>query len=199
MKNKLNDALLSLVVLTLLGVQGCQKSPQPQAKPENVSSSASTSSQPPSAPQTHLKVGDVAPDFTLPDTDGKPVHLADFRGKKNVTLAFYVLAFTGGWTKELKAYQADIANFEKSDTQVIGISVDSYAANNRFKEDIGVTFPLLSDIKRQVVRTYGIFDEERFVGSRATFVIDKNGIIRHIEQGAEAIDPTGAYQACSAF
>jgi peroxiredoxin len=99
----------------------------------------------------------------------------------------------------LKAYQSDLANFEKSDTQVLGISVDSYAANKRFKEDIGVTFPLLSDIKRQVVRSYGIFDEERFVGSRATFVIDKDGIIRHIEQGAEAIDPTGAYQACSAF
>ena len=62
-----------------------------------------------------------------------------------------------------------------------------------------MTFPLLSDIKRQVVRAYGIFDEERFIGSRATFVIDKNGVIRHIEQGAEAIDPTGAYQACSAF
>ncbi|MDQ3819929.1 MAG: peroxiredoxin family protein, partial [Acidobacteriota bacterium] len=96
-------------------------------------------------------------------------------------------------------YQADIAKFEQNNTQVLGISVDSYASNRRFKEDIGVTFPLLSDIKRQVVREYGVFDEERFVGSRATFVIDKDGIIRHIEQGAEAIDPTGAYQACSAF
>ena len=77
--------------------------------------------------------------------------------------------------------------------------MDSYAANKRFAEDIGVTFPLLSDFKRQVVRDYGIFDEERAVGRRATFVIDKDGIIRHIEQGASAIDPTGAYQACSAF
>ena len=99
----------------------------------------------------------------------------------------------------MKAYQADIAKFEETNTQVIGISVDSYAANKRFAEDIGVTFPLLSDFKRQVVRDYGIFDEARFVGSRATFVIDKDGIIRHIEQGASAIDPTGAYQACSAF
>jgi peroxiredoxin len=99
----------------------------------------------------------------------------------------------------LKAYQADIAKFEETNTQVIGISVDSYAANKRFAEDIGVTFPLLSDFKRQVVRDYGIFDEERFVGNRATFVIDKDGVIRHIEQGSSAIDPTGAYQACSAF
>ncbi len=54
------------------------------------------SAQQPAAPQTHLKVGDRAPDFTLTDTAGKPVKLSDFRGKKNVTLAFYVLAFTGG-------------------------------------------------------------------------------------------------------
>ena len=99
----------------------------------------------------------------------------------------------------MKAYQADIANFEKTNTQVIGVSVDSFAANKRFKEDIGVTFPLLSDMKREAVKAYGVFDEERFVGRRATFVIDKEGIIRHVEQGNSAIDPTGAYQACSAF
>jgi peroxiredoxin len=97
----------------------------------------------------------------------------------------------------LKAYQADIAKFESTETQVIGISVDSFAANKRFAEDIGVTFPLLSDFKRQVVRAYGIFDEERSVGRRATFIVDKQGVIRSIEQGASAIDPTGAYQACS--
>jgi peroxiredoxin len=82
---------------------------------------------------------------------------------------------------------------------VLGVSVDSFAANRRFKEDIGVTFPLLSDMKRQAVKAYGIFDEEHFLGRRATFVIDTGGVIRHIEQGNSAIDPTGAYQACSAF
>jgi cytochrome oxidase Cu insertion factor (SCO1/SenC/PrrC family) len=65
---------------------GQQAPSPPAAKPQG----------PPAAPKTNLKVGDLAPDFTLPDTKGQPVHLADFRGKKNVILAFYVLAFTGG-------------------------------------------------------------------------------------------------------
>ena len=99
----------------------------------------------------------------------------------------------------MKAYQADIAKFEQSNTQVLGISVDSYAANKRFKEEIGVTFPLLSDFKRQVVKEYGIFDEEGGYARRATFTVDKEGVIRHIEQGKEAIDPTGAYQSCTAL
>ena len=97
----------------------------------------------------------------------------------------------------MKAYQADIAKFDATDTQVLGISVDSFAANKRFAEDLGVTFPLLSDFKRTVSKDYGILDEERGFATRATFVIDKEGIIRHVEQGGSAIDPTGAYQACS--
>ncbi len=97
----------------------------------------------------------------------------------------------------MKAYQADIAKFDAAGTQVLGISVDSFAANKRFAQDIGVTFPLLSDFKRKVSQDYGIFDEERGFATRATFVVDKEGFIRHIEQGTTAIDPTGAYQSCS--
>ena len=100
----------------------------------------------------------------------------------------------------MKAYQADIAKFEATDTQVLGISVDSPPANARFAQDIGVTFPLLSDfVRRQVVKDYGLFMEQYGIGTRATFVVDKEGIIRHVEQGNTAIDPTGAVQACSIF
>ena len=75
--------------------------------------------------------------------------------------------------------------------------MDSFAANGAFAKQIGVTFPLLSDFKRDVSKKYGILDENRLVATRATFVLNKDGIIQHIKQGSTAIDPTGAYQACS--
>jgi len=97
----------------------------------------------------------------------------------------------------MKAYQADIAKFETTDTQIFGISVDSVPANKEFANKIGVTFPLLSDFKRTVVRDYGIFNEEGGYGNRATFVIDKDGIIQHIAEGNVAIDPTAAEDTCN--
>ncbi len=75
--------------------------------------------------------------------------------------------------------------------------MDSFAANGRYRQDLGVTFPLLSDWHRKVVKDYGIFNEKNGYSRRATFVVDKEGIIRHIEEGNTAIDPTGAYQACN--
>lgn len=74
--------------------------------------------------------------------------------------------------------------------------MDSFAANKRFAQDIGVKFPLLSDWKRRTTKDYGLYNEESGYGNRATFVIDKDGIIQHVEVGRTAIDPTGAYQAC---
>ena len=100
MKKMSKDKVLALSMFVLLGAQGCQQAPQSQSKLANASNSGNSSDsaapQQPSAPQTQLKVGEIAPDFTLTDTNGQPVKLSDFRGKKNVTLAFYVLAFTGG-------------------------------------------------------------------------------------------------------
>ncbi len=74
--------------------------------------------------------------------------------------------------------------------------MDSFAANKRFAEDIKVNFPLLSDWKRTATKDYGLYNEETGYGTRATFVVDKEGKIQHLEVGRTAIDPTGAYQVC---
>lgn len=97
----------------------------------------------------------------------------------------------------MKAYQADIAKFDETDTQVLGISVDSPFANGAFAKELGVLFPLLSDFKRTASKDYGVLNEDGGYATRATFVVDKEGIIRHVEQGNSAIDITGAAQACS--
>ncbi|MBI3933719.1 MAG: redoxin domain-containing protein [Acidobacteria bacterium] len=97
----------------------------------------------------------------------------------------------------MSAYQADIATFEGAETQIMGISVDSFASNRRFAEDLKLTFPLLSDFKRTVSKQYGILDDQRDVAMRTTYVIDKQGIVQYIDQGSEAIDPTGVKQFCT--
>ena len=74
--------------------------------------------------------------------------------------------------------------------------MDSFAANKRFAQDIGVKFPLLSDWKRKTTKEYGLYNEQSGYGSRATFVVDKDGLIQYLEVGKTAVDPTGAYQAC---
>jgi peroxiredoxin len=83
------------------------------------------------------------------------------------------------------------------DTQVLGISVDSPYANQAYAKQLGLTFPILSDFKRDVVRRYGIFMEDSNVAYRTTIAVDKDGIIQHIEQGSQAIDINGAMSACS--
>src|SRR5438445_11460078 len=97
----------------------------------------------------------------------------------------------------MKAYQADIAKFETTDTQIFGLSVDSVPANREFAKQNGITFPLLSDFKRTVVKDYGVFNEEQGFGNRATFVIDKDGIIQHIVRDRAAVDPASAEAACN--
>ena len=97
----------------------------------------------------------------------------------------------------MKAYQDGLAKFEANDTQVFGVSVDSIPTNAHWAQELGVTFPLLSDFNRKVSADYGIFNAERGFSNRATFVIDKEGKIQHIEEGKTAIDPSGAEQACS--
>jgi peroxiredoxin len=141
--------------------------------------------------------GEAAPDFTAPATTGVKVTLSQFRGKKNVVLAFFPKAFTGGCTKEMQGYQAGISQFVDSNTVVFGISLDDVETNKKFADSLGLEFALLSDPSGEVAKKYGVYNAERNIASRTTFVIDKEGKITHTEEGSAAIDISGAAMACS--
>jgi peroxiredoxin len=96
------------------------------------------------------------------------------------------------------AYQAGIAKFSGAGTEVFAISTDNVPSQKEFAEKVKASFPLLSDFaKREVSAKYGVLMPDRGIANRATFVIDKEGKIQHIEEGSSAIDPTGAETACS--
>ena len=129
------------------------------------------------------KVGDKAPDFNLKSTSGDQVTLSQFKGQKNVLLAFFPLAFTGTCTAENCSFSENYGKFETKDTVVLPISVDSTPTLNEFKGKHKMTHHLLSDFKRDVGRAYGVLDEEKFFTKRAYFLVDKNGVLRwkHVE------------------
>ena len=128
--------------------------------------------------------GQLAPDFTLFDSEKNKVNLSDFK-KKNVLLLFFPLAFTGVCTKELCSIRDNIALYNNADAQVLGISVDSLYVLNKFKEEQHLNFPLLSDFNRQASKAFDVLYETfpsfemQGVSKRAAFVIDKEGIIQY--------------------
>jgi peroxiredoxin Q/BCP len=127
-----------------------------------------------------VKVGSVAPDFTLPSQAGEMVSLKDFSGRKPVVLFFYPKDDSPGCTKEVCAFRDNFEEFSKLDVQVIGISSDSVESHRRFAAKHDLSFPLLSDeggnIRRlyEVPKTFGLFP------GRVTYVIDKEGVVRHV-------------------
>ena len=129
-----------------------------------------------------LKVGDTAPDFTLRTANGIEWHLADFRGEKNVVLAFVPYAFSSVCSAQLPSYESELERFKDFDTEVISISLDSTYALNAWAKSMHTSFPLLSDFYPQgkVVDLYGV-RHQAGMSNRAVIVIDKEGIIRYIE------------------
>ncbi|MCX8056606.1 MAG: thioredoxin-dependent thiol peroxidase [Ignavibacteria bacterium] len=126
-----------------------------------------------------LKVGDKAPDFKLPDADGKFYSLSDYIGKKPVVIYFYPKADTPGCTKQACGIRDEWSDFEKNGIQVLGISVDSKESLKKFREKYNLNFPLLSDEKKEVSKAYGVLNLLGFA-SRVTFIVDKQGKIVHI-------------------
>lgn len=122
--------------------------------------------------------GDIAPDFTARSTTGEMVTLSSFRGKRNVLLAFFPLAFTGTCTEELCEFTRDQFNFGQIDVEIIPISVDAVPSLRAFKRQENISPELVSDFSRDVSRAYGVLDDVKFHSKRSCFLIDKQGIVR---------------------
>ena len=131
-----------------------------------------------------VDVGSTAPDFTLTNQDRQPVALSAQKGKP-VVLAFFPAAFSSVCAKELCTFRDSIAQLGKADAQVYGISVDTFFTLKAFQDQQALTFPLLSDFNKQVIRDYGVFNEDMIglkgIAKRAVFVIDRAGVVRHRE------------------
>jgi len=143
---------------------------------------------------TELKKGDIAPAFTLFDTDKKQVSLADYKGK-NVVMLFFPLAYSSFCTEELCSVRDTMHEYNDANAAVIGISIDSLFVLDKFKKDEQLNFDLLSDFNKEVSNAYGVlYDvfpafDYKGVSKRAAFVINTDGIVQYAE-----ICPTPGHQ-----
>jgi peroxiredoxin len=126
-----------------------------------------------------LIIGDQAPDFELPNQNGEPIRLSEYRGKKSVVVVFYPMSFTGICTGELCELRDNIAAFDSEKVELLAISVDSKYVQKKFAEAEGYNFNVLSDFwpHGAVAQAYGVFLDETGFATRATFVINKDGEI----------------------
>ena len=132
------------------------------------------------ARNTPLPVGTVAPDFALPDADGRIVRLSDFRGRP-VVLAFYPLDWSPGCSQQLDLYQSERAEFDRRGAQLLGVSVDSIYSHGAWAAVRGIEFPLLADFhpKGAVAQAYNVWRGEDGFSERAFYIIDRDGVIRY--------------------
>jgi peroxiredoxin len=126
-----------------------------------------------------LIIGDQAPDFSLSNQFGETVTLSQFRGQKNVVVVFYPLSFSGVCTGELCELRDNFAQFDRADVELLAISVDSKYVQKSFAEKEGYKFSVLADFwpHGAVAQQYGVFLEENGFANRATFVINKDGVL----------------------
>ena len=127
-----------------------------------------------------VAVGDVAPDFTLKDQNNQEVTLSGFRGQKNVLIVFHPHAYTGNCDKEMCAIRDDIGALQNDDVQVLSVSCDSVFVHKAWAESQGYEFPMLADFwpHGAAAQAYGCFDEVGGRAKRASYLVDKEGVVR---------------------
>lgn len=145
---------------------------------------------------TSLKVGDKAPDFTLPDQDGAPVSLSAALKAGPVILAFYPKAFTPGCNKQNSNFRDKYAEVEQKGARVFGVSTDSVETQKKFKAEFKLPYTLLSDVDGKVAKLYSGTMPLVGVANRANFVVAQDGTISQIVEGGDAVDPNSAIAAC---
>lgn len=143
-----------------------------------------------------LTVGAVAPDFRLATQNGQPVTLSGFRGEKDVLLVFVPFAFSGICTGELTEIRDHLEEFESDTLQTLCLSCDPIFSLRAWADRDGYFFPLLSDFwpHGAVAQAYGVFDEDRGMAVRGTFLIDRDGVIRWT-----LVNPAGAARDLRGF
>ena len=140
-----------------------------------------------------IEPGTPAPDFTLPDQDGKPVSLEDLKGQTTV-LVFYPLDFSPVCTDQLNIYQEVLDELEASGVKLYGVSVDSSWTHKAFRRHLGLTIPLLSDFhpKGEVARRFGVWVEDHGVAGRALVMIGADGVVKWAHRSPSPLEIPGA-------
>ena len=132
------------------------------------------------------KIGNNAPAFSLKNQKGETVSLKDFKGEKNVVLYFYPKAMTPGCTTQACGMRDSKAEFARQDTVILGVSPDPVERLQKFQDKENLNFDLLSDEDHKIAEKYGVWGLKKFMGreymgiNRISFVIDKQGKLRHI-------------------
>jgi peroxiredoxin Q/BCP len=128
----------------------------------------------------NVEVGELAPDFTLPDQDGEQVSISSYLGKSSVVLFFYPKDFSPGCTTQACHFRDNYEDFTDLGAEVIGVSSDSVESHKRFLEEYLFPFRLLSDESGKIRKLYGATKGFGLLPGRYTFIIDKQGIIKYI-------------------
>jgi peroxiredoxin Q/BCP len=127
-----------------------------------------------------LKPGQPAPDFELPDQNGDPIRLSQFRGQSAVVIFFYPKDDTTGCTKEACGFRDRFETFRSKGVRILGISSDSTASHQQFAAKFALPYSLLSDEKGRVRKLYGVRSTFGVIPGRASFVVDRDGVLRNI-------------------